>query len=186
MPVPIDPVSWYDDVLGGLGLGSTQPRTMSLYLWARSEGMPPTAFNWLAATDPRPGSTPFNGAGVQVYPSYAVGIEVLVTKLSSALYRPVLLALHADDPELIWKAANASGWCPKCQNGRYPIALYDWLAAGKPATGVLAGGVAPTPGQQTGPRPDSWHDKVERGGIYFSEGGLSLGAHARAIDSLHW
>lgn len=179
LPAP-DTGQWFADVLDALHLPITTDRAQSLALWARSEGMPDSTFNWLAATDQRPGSTAYNSAGVQRYPSYLVGVQVVVDKLSSSLYRPILAGLQADSAEQTWQAVNASPWCKGCQGGRYPVALYDWLAAGRPAGGPGNPGPDPGPPNQTGDAPDSW-DPVVR---WVGEHHGSIGRHLVGIGTV--
>lgn len=186
MPVAPEPAGsdWIHDVLAAIDATPTVGNTMALALWARSEGMPADTFNWLAATDKRTGSTDYNGSGVQEYPSYAVGIDVLHDKFTGHVYPAIGATLRAGDAPAIYEAINSSPWCHGCQNGHYPIALYQWIESGQPGSG------GPTPpadhpaAQQTGGAPDSWDHKVTTVGRGFITRGVTLDHTATAIDSL--
>ena len=177
-------VTWYDDVIDALGLSITEDRAQVLALWARSEGMPADAFNWLAATDKRPGSTSYNSAGVQQYPSYNVGVQVVVDKLSSALYAPILDGLKANDALRTYDAINASPWCHGCQGGHYPIALHDWLQAGRPGAAITDIGAQAAATNQTGNTPDSWDPVIRWVGQQHTAIGQHLVNIGTAIGSL--
>jgi hypothetical protein len=185
MPVSPEPSGgdWIAGILALLGATPTVGNTQALALWARSEGMPPETFNWLAATDVRPGSRDYNSAGVQEYVSMTQGLEVLHAKFTGHIYPAIGATLIAGQAPAIYEAINSSPWCHGCQGGHYPLALYSWIESGQPGTG------GPTPigqqgGQQTGPKLDSWDGKVSWVGHHVGQSGLNLHGTARAIESL--
>jgi len=84
------------------------------------------AWNPLATTKPMPGSTTFNGAGVQDYPSLSVGLlankETLFDGWSSYGYGAVVNALRAcASPWATADAIRASSWCHGCADGAYVV-----------------------------------------------------------------
>lgn len=175
---------WQSDLLNTLHADHTMGNSMGLALWAASEGMPPETFNWLAVTDKRPGSRDYNGAGVQEYPSYDVGIEVLHRKFTGALYLPIGRALQSGDARTLFEAINSSPWCSGCQGGEYPIALLRWIEAGQGANSPTPVIAERPPPQQTGPSPDSWDDKVRFTGVASQRQGAALTSVAGAILDL--
>lgn len=179
-----EPQDWVADVLGGLHATPTVGNTNVLRLWAASEGMPAGTYNWLAATDKRKGSRNYNKAGVQEYPSYRVGVEVVVTKLSGKLYGDIGAALVAGDARAAYEAINTSPWCKGCQGGEYPVAVLRWIEAGQDpgTTNPQPPGGGPT--RQTGATPDSWGDQVSAVASSQHSAGVSLSGTGDALASL--
>lgn len=131
-------MTWQSDTLVRMGALVTGASMSALSLWAQSEGMPPVANNPLACGTRWPGSHPYNRTGVQVYPSLTVAAAVYAwTFTKTPNYAPIGGEfLRAATLAQIWLKINASPWCPHCQTGHYPVAL--WTAAGSPSSGAAA------------------------------------------------
>jgi hypothetical protein len=163
------PDDWRNFLLRAIGAPENTVTLGSLTLWAHSEGVAPTCHNHLAATDRLIGDRPGPASAVFCYPSEGAMIALYANKLRSGIYSGIQDALvrgaqYAD----IWKAINASPWCPGCKqdvngvNGPfYPASLYS--AAFGDVTPPLSGvsplfGDLPTPppgrdASPTGPLP---------------------------------
>lgn len=131
-------MSWESTLLGRMGAPDYAVGVEAFALWAQSEGMPAWTNNPLACGTRWPGSTAYNTAGVQVYPSQSAGMSALAWTLThDTAYKPIAAAFRNGEGLVqLWLLINASPWCPKCQAGHYPIAL--WTAAGYPQSGVAA------------------------------------------------
>lgn len=137
-------MAWYDDLLKKMGAPDSNASATSLQLWAQSEGTPPSWNNWLATTEPGFGGTPVNSAGVQAYPTETDGVDATYATLQGSAYLAVIDAFVSNaGAQIIWDAVNGSPWCAGCENGEYPVALYNYLQG--------HGGVVPTGGGQTEP-----------------------------------
>ena len=84
------------------------------------------AWNPLATTHPMPGSTTFNGAGVQNYQSLAQGLAATKATIESGLtaygYGRIVSALSScSDPMVTARAIRASSWCAGCAGGEYVV-----------------------------------------------------------------
>lgn len=123
---------------------------LGLELWAESEQVPADWHNPLGATIAWPGSRILEAGAVQAYPGQAAGIGATALALHARRMTPVLEALRGDlGPAAIYREVNASPWCPGCQDGHYPEALYLQLhPAARAAAGAgagAAGGLRLTP-----------------------------------------
>lgn len=102
--------------------------------------MPAAAYNWLATSTSWPGDSRHQPYTEPFRRDFATGVAATVSFLHGSYYVHVVAAFRGDHgPRAIWQAVNASPWCAGCQNGRYPIDLYDYLAG-------TAGGLPPQPG----------------------------------------
>lgn len=119
----------------------------ALTLWAQSEGMPATANNWLATSLRGPGSrTPTPPYSEPFYTSVITGARATSDTLVGGGYGGVVAALQQGTSlRDIYLAINASPWCAGCSTGRYPIALYQAVAATVPATPVTITPPPPAP-----------------------------------------
>lgn len=135
-------MSWADTVLRKLTAPISGIQVEILDLWAQSEGMPASANNWLACGTPWPGSRPYNSSGVQIYGTFNAGSSAIAWSLNHPPYVPIANGFRrAPGLVTMWKLINASPWCPSCQTGRYPVAL--WTAAGRPSQGTPVGASTP-------------------------------------------
>lgn len=120
--------AWPALLLAAIGAPRESTSEDALLWWAQSEGMPPSANNWLATTEPGFGGTVYNSAGVRAYPTEADGIAATKATLENGSYAPILAAFRGRHSlAAIWEAVNASPWCSGCQGGKYPVVLYDNL-----------------------------------------------------------
>jgi peptidoglycan hydrolase CwlO-like protein len=92
------------------------------------------AWNPLATTRPMPGSTAFNSAGVQNFPTLEVGLLAnqltLMNGWASYRYGAIVSSLRAcADPYATANAIRASAWCHGCANGEYVVNKVGQVAA---------------------------------------------------------
>jgi predicted nucleic acid-binding Zn-ribbon protein len=92
------------------------------------------AWNPLATTKPMPGSTTYNGAGVQNYPSLETGLlankGTLFAGWSSYGYGAIVNDLRGCSPPYTTASAiRASSWCHGCANGGYVVNKIGEVAA---------------------------------------------------------
>lgn len=127
-----------------------------LELWAQSEGTPDSWNNPLATTLSCCGGTDVNSSGVKSYPTENDGIDATYNTLTGGGYDAVVTAIR-DNQSLtdLWTAINASPWCSGCQNGDYPVALYDYIHGGGKQPGGPGGSPPPPP---AGPPPPGVQD----------------------------
>ncbi len=95
-------------VLGALGIAATPTNTALLVAWSWNEwgGTSDLALtnNPLADELPEPGSTDWNSAGVQVYPSLAVGGQATAATLRQ--FPTLVQALAGSDPAAFFSSAG--------------------------------------------------------------------------------
>lgn len=156
-------MGWAEDILYALDAPRSADNVLALHLWAQSEGMPAWENNWLATTEPGFGGHSVNSAGVQAYPSESAGVAAIVANLSipGYGYPRILDALRGDKGLVaIADAVNLSEWCKGCQNGEYPIALWQHIGGTLPAGGQTT--VAnPTPTTVAGSTHQAWDNLVK-------------------------
>lgn len=126
-----------------MGWPEDNATTLAMHLWNRSEDYNGTGVtrvhNYIAITWPPGDLPPFNsfkcGRGichVQAYSTEAKGINALVQFLNQSSFNMLDTEMH--EPywkgklEKIYYLINGLGFCGGCQNGKYPIQLYDYLA----------------------------------------------------------
>lgn len=160
MPRP-DFIPFY---LQACGWPDTPAHSLALDQWHLSEGMPDDWYNplamgayyrfagdnlsgcWIPAT--LPDGSP-NRDKVIRCPGYYSSAERFHYNMERAIYYKInamflgpgfkdIRATIAD----IYYAVNESSWCPKCQKGKYPIVMHDWLY-GKNAGIVGPAGIFP-------------------------------------------
>lgn len=136
---------WRGLVLQALGAPLSELNVSALQWWADSEGMPAWENNWLATTIDGFGGYAVNSVGVKAYPSVQAGADATVATLMGGAYSHVVNALR-DGSSLveIWSAVNSSPWCAHCQNGLYPVVLFDNLHATPTASPPPASGPPPS------------------------------------------
>ena len=99
----------------GLGISSPSPKQIHMMIgWIQAENGGAQC-NALGCTLVLPGSSKYNGANVQNYPSAAVGIHAIVTTLSQGQhtahgYDAIVTALKAGDPKHFCHAIGSSAW----------------------------------------------------------------------------
>lgn len=136
---------WRGLLLEALSCPLSEVNVDALQWWADSEGMPLSENNWLATTIGGFGGVVVNGVGVKAYPSVQAGVDATAATLRGGAYRNVINALQdGNSLQEIWSAVNSSPWCSHCQNGLYPIVLFQHLGA------VLTGPPPPAPGPPSG------------------------------------
>lgn len=124
-------MAWFTTVLKKMGAPIRTTSTRVLALWAQSEGTPGSIHNWLASGTHWPGSHAYNASGVQVYPTYHAGTSATAFSLTHSPYVAIGQAFRAGaNPVRLYRLINASPWCPGCQTGHYPVAL--WTGVGRP------------------------------------------------------
>lgn len=134
---------WRGLLLEAISAPLSELNVSALQWWAESEGMPAWENNWLATTIDGFGGRVVNSAGVKAYPSVQEGVAATAATLRYGAYRNVVAAFQAGQSLVdIWSAINSSPWCSRCQNGLYPVVLFDNLHA--VVSG--AGGVIQAPG----------------------------------------
>lgn len=153
MPVPGGTQGdWRVGLLEALGAPVNNLNVDALEWWAASEGMPDWENNWLATTIGGYGGVVVNSAGVKRYPTVADGVAATAATLAYGAYANVVRALRTGTSlEEIWSAINSSPWCSRCQNGLYPVVLFDNLHAvpppGPPPNYTAPPPAPPAPGQ---------------------------------------
>lgn len=125
--------TWRTRLLTELAAPINGVTMQALTYWARSEGMPTSAHNWLAtslkANGWVPPTPPYDEP---FYPVFATGVFAIATALKENAYGypSILQALRQGGSlEAIWAAVNASTWCRGCSGGTYPKVLYENLSA---------------------------------------------------------
>ena len=117
--------AWAGDFLHTMGVPGCHENKVAVVAWQYSE-FTQAQWNPLATTHPMPGSTTFNGSGVQNFPSLASGLEAsrqtILGGLSQYGYGAILDSLSACSSAMTTgRAINASYWCRGCTYGQYVI-----------------------------------------------------------------
>lgn len=90
--------------------------------------MPADSFNWLATSTHWPGDRMQPPYTEPFRRDFATGVAATVSFLRGSYYTAVVAAfVHDRGARAIWEAVNASPWCKGCQQGHYPVQLYDYL-----------------------------------------------------------
>jgi peptidoglycan hydrolase CwlO-like protein len=116
---------WAALFLQGLGAPTCHSNEIVLVSWQLAE-FTQAAWNPLATTKPMSGSTRYNGAGVQNYPSLSTGLlankATLFAGWSSYGYGSIVNDLRGcATPYTTANAIRASSWCHGCANGGYVV-----------------------------------------------------------------
>jgi hypothetical protein len=106
---------WAGDFLAALGEPRTACNLAAVVAWQRAEGGGPggdgATFNNLNTTLREPGSYAMNSAGVQVFTSYAQGLDANVTVARMPAYAGIRSALDAgDNAQAVANAVANSPW----------------------------------------------------------------------------
>lgn len=163
---------WVSQLLAKMGASDNGTTRSALYGWADSEGMPASENNWLATTLDCCGCAKINSSGVCSYPDVASGVEATWRTLQGSAYDSIVYWFRqGDNIREIWSAINQSPWCGGCQNGKYPVVLYDSIASGgnPPPTGGGPGGSrrGPPPLPPVNVESDDWSHHVRHTGREF-------------------
>jgi hypothetical protein len=95
------PNSFMQNILSQIRAPITAQNIANLQTWRRFEGG--TAVNNpLNTTEPAPGSTDYNDAGVQNYPSAAIGERMTAETLMNGRYTAILVKLQHSAPLPLW------------------------------------------------------------------------------------
>lgn len=164
-------MTWESYFLGLIGAPASESSVRVCDLWAASEGVL-SRNNPFAVSGKYPGATVCiaqcgTASEVWAYDTIEHGCEAAANFLKGSYYAEVLTAFRTDAGEAaIWKAINTSPWCTGCQDGKYPIDLYNWVQANPPAP----------PQPQPIPTEDGMKTiwRVPNGGEYILDGGRSL------------
>lgn len=107
---PSSRLRFVQDLLAGVNAQDTPGNEVGVLAWMKAEGG--TAhFNPLNTTQHVAGSTSYNSAGVQNYPSHDAGVQATVQTLSNGKYAAILGALRGDSgPQAIASAIGRSPW----------------------------------------------------------------------------
>jgi hypothetical protein len=95
------PNSFMQNVLAQIRAPATAINVRNLQTWQRFEGGT-ALWNPLNDTDEHPGSTPYNSAGVQNYPTAPVGERATAGTLQNGRYTAILVKLRASAPLSQW------------------------------------------------------------------------------------
>ncbi len=125
--------NWAALLLSELGAPQCQDNLTALVAWQVAEGTA-AAYNPLATTHDKPGSTAFNAVGVRNFPSLEVGLQATVETLqipeSSYGYGAILYDLaHCAPAATTATAINASSWCRGCAGGLYVLNVLPLVQA---------------------------------------------------------
>lgn len=186
MPTPSpDASGWEDALLAAIGAPITSESSLTLSLWAASEGMPAWANNWLATERGGYGGTKFNSAGVWAYPTFTAGIAATAATLKQTNMSGILSGFRErSNMAGLYLAINTSPWCPRCQGGHYPEAVYNYLlhlVGGTPAPGTFGGFPVQGPTQ---PPDFDWSRAVRQTADVVGSHKRALDGYARAIGNL--
>jgi peptidoglycan hydrolase CwlO-like protein len=124
---------WAALFLQRLGAPTCRSNEVAMVAWQLAE-FTQAAWNPLATTKPMPGSTTYNGAGVQNYPSLETGLlanrATLFAGWSSYGYGAIVNDLRGCSPPYTTASAiRASSWCHGCANGGYVVNKIGEVAA---------------------------------------------------------
>ncbi len=158
-----------DAVLAALGITPSPVAVNLLVAWSLAEwgGTNDLAAtnNPMATTQPEPGATNWNSAGVKIYPSLAVGAQATAQTLQGSYYATLLAGLRAGDPAAFFSQAGRYGlavWAggPGAPNYQYAAAVQSlygdlgpppaWATTGsESAGGTIYATAGPTLGLPT-------------------------------------
>jgi hypothetical protein len=116
---------WAELFLGVLGAPACRNNLVVVVAWQVAESTQ-AAWNPLATTHRMPGSTDFNGVGVQNYASLVQGLQATADTIDFGWdvygYGAIVRSLRAcERPMDTARAVNASSWCPGCVGGQYVL-----------------------------------------------------------------
>jgi hypothetical protein len=171
---------FFVSLLHAMGAPANNRTIGAMQYWAASEGMNPAYNNPLATTEPGYGGYTVNNVGVRAYPTEADGVAATWATLQNGYYNGVVAAFRRDAPwAQIWQAINQTPWCGGCQNGRYPVALYDALGGNPAPIGELH--PAQFGGTNISPPTGDYSATVHKGADGFMAVAGRLAAAATAI-----
>jgi hypothetical protein len=124
---------WARELLARLPAPDGFDQVVAIVAWEAAEGTT-AAWNPLATTMPAPGSTRFNAAGVQNYPSFDVGLDATVRTLRLRHYTAIVDALRRGAPaRQVLEAVAASPW----GTGEAAVRALEPTLRGWPRTGQV-------------------------------------------------
>lgn len=135
----LNPKSWADAVLKGLGAPTSAENEQSLIAWSLQEGSGGTynPLNTTLSADGAEGS--INSAGVKNYPNWADGVAATVATLQSSDYSSIVSDLKGGKGI----SQSASGELSTWGTGTWEVSIGDhWSEAAK----YLSGKSSPLPG----------------------------------------
>lgn len=186
-------VDWRSALLHRLKAPVTPAALNVLDLWEQSEGGLPDNNPFFTTLD-MPGGTSINSAGAKRYATLAEGVEATARTLEMSAYKAIVSGLRKRAGAVtLYEAINKSPWCAGCQEGHYPVALYDNLtsaAAGKVLKGASATVTQTTQAVKHLKPPDHGRDpkdhspKTRDTGRKLSIGGNHLRDHANYMRSI--
>ena len=153
---------WADDLLIFGDWPGSAEKVLGIVAWGVAEGSE-ALWNPLDTTEPAPGATNYNSAGVKNYPSLQVGLEAVYATLHNGHYAPILACLADPTGSSAMALAAAVGRTPWGTGNFSPIvervkadpALYY-------AQEVAGGGAPPvTPPDPEPPPSPSEEDEME-------------------------
>lgn len=127
-------MTWQRYFLGLIGAPASDHNVRVCDLWASSEGVLDKN-NPFACSGKYPGATVCiaqcgTASEVWAYDTIEHGCEAAANFLTGSYYANVLTKFRTDAGEAaIWTAINESPWCSGCQDGKYPIDLYNYVQA---------------------------------------------------------
>jgi len=130
----VSSAAWWTAILGQLHAPLDPTNASNLDAWQACEGGT-AAFNPFNTTEPWPGSSDYNSAGVKNYPNFNAGVLATVATLENGLYGSIISALKSSAPRSVF--ASAVGNSPWGTSG----ACIDSASGG----GTGGGGLPPPP-----------------------------------------
>lgn len=138
------------ELLIASGLAPSVNNVQSLVVWMTSED---TMAEWnpMATTQPMPGATEFNSAGVKNYPDQAIGIQGFTITLHNGYYGGIIDCLtRSAIPAETCATITNSAWGSKPSSALVAQVLNDWIIY---ASVVIPGSEAITPAPIPQPIP---------------------------------
>jgi len=114
------PTTWAAQLLALLGVPVSSSNVQAITAWETAEGgnwNNPDKYNPLNTTQPEPGATSTNSAGVKAYTSWGQGLTATVTTLENGAYGAILSALaRGSSAQDVVSAVVGSPWGTKSIN----------------------------------------------------------------------
>lgn len=192
---------WIGIYLRETGWPDTPYNSLALDLWAISEGMPDSWHNYLAtgissAECSAPAKLADGSSNVDHVAYCANDLAGAVNfreNMTLAYYKDVGPAFKQPDSktklEQIYLAINRSAYCPNCQSGRYPIALYNYIYGRVPPKdrpGLTKPPLVPPPVPSKNPKPvhlvTGWNYLIKV--LHHDVPSEGLRAHAAGLTAL--
>jgi hypothetical protein len=160
--------TWAKSLLTALGYPVTKLAVQDIMSWQDKENTT-AAFNPLATTEPMPGATIFNSAGVRNYTSAEQGLQATVKTLNNGYYPDILNALSIGGTGDFGLAVGDSPW----GSGYFTV-------TGQPTKGLTSptdSGLAPSLTNTTPPTLSDYPGLfINSDGVYQIKYSASIGA----------